>query len=274
MIWGKNNSTRNSAFAGRFYSSNPVQLIEEMKTYTNTYSDKEPVLGIISPHASFIYSGEVAGSVYSAIKVPDTIILLGPNHTGNGPTASIMPKGCWKMPFGTVEIEEKLAQILINRIPAIKIDIQAHLKEHSLETQLPFIQFFRNNFKIVPICFQRIEFNQSKQIGQAIADSIKEYSKEVLIVASSDMSHFKSHENTIKIDHSVINHILDLDPKGLYKKVREEKINMCGIIPAVCMLTACIKLGSKQARLIQYKTSGEVNGDMDRVVGYASVTIK
>ncbi len=274
MNWKKDHSVRNPVVAGRFYSSDPVRLVEEIKTYTNKSFDKEPALGVISPHAGFIYSGEVAGSVYSSIKIPETVILLGPNHTGEGPTASIMAKGSWESPFGAIEIDEQLAQILINLCPLLKIDTQAHLREHSLETQLPFLQFFRKDFKILPICLKRIGLAQSIQVGQAIADSIKQYGKEVLIIASSDMSHFESHDNTVKKDRLAIDHILDLDPKGLYTTVREKRITMCGIIPAVCMLTACGEMGSKKANLIQYKTSGEVNGDMERVVGYAGITIK
>jgi len=274
MIWKKDYSVRNPAVSGHFYSADPIQLVEDIKTYTSKSSEKESVLGIISPHAGFMYSGKVAGSVYSSIKIPETVILIGPNHTGAGPSASIMTKGCWKSPFGSIEIDEELAQILIDNNPIFKTDTQAHIKEHSLETQLPFLQFFRKDFRIVPICLKRIEFDQSTQIGQAIADSIKKYGKEVLIVASSDMSHFESHDNTVKKDRLAIDHILDLDPRGLYETVRGKKITMCGVNPAVCMLTACAKMGSKKADLIQYKTSGEVNGDMERVVGYAGITIK
>jgi AmmeMemoRadiSam system protein B len=274
MIWKKDSSVRNPAVSGRFYSADPIQLIEDIKTYTIKSLEKKSVLGIISPHAGFIYSGKVAGSVYSSIKIPETVILIGPNHTGEGPPVSIMTKGCWKSPFGSIEIDEKLAQILIDGEPIFKKDTQAHIKEHSLETQLPFLQFFRKNIKIVPICLKRIGFDQCTQIGQSIADSIKKYDKEVLIVASSDMSHFESHDKTVKKDRLAIDHILDLDPRGLYSTVKEKQITMCGINPAVCMLTACAKMGSKKANLIQYKTSGEVNGDMERVVGYAGITVQ
>lgn len=274
MIWKKDYSLRDPAVAGRFYSSDPVRLVEDIKTYTNKSLEKESVLGVISPHAGFMYSGEIAGSVYSTIKIPETVILIGPNHTGEGPSVSIMAKGCWKSPFGLIEIDEKLAQIMTDREPIFRKDTQAHIKEHSLETQLPFLQFFRKKLKIVPICLKRIGFDQSTQIGHAIAESIKEYEKEVLIVASSDMSHFESHDSTVKKDRLAIDRILELDPKGLYSTVQEKQITMCGINPAICMLTACSKMGSKKANLIQYKTSGEVNGDMERVVGYAGITIK
>ncbi len=274
MIWKKDYSVRNPAVAGRFYSADPIRLVEDIKAYTNNSSTKESALGIISPHAGFMYSGEVAGSVYSSIKIPETVILVGPNHTGEGPSASIMTKGYWKSPFGSIKIDEKLAQILTDREPIFKKDAQAHIKEHSLETQLPFLQFFQKNLKIVPICLKRIGLDQSTQIGQTIADSIKEYNKEVLIVASSDMSHFESHDSTVKKDRLAIDHILALDPKGLYATVQEKRITMCGINPAICMLTACAKMESKKADLIQYKTSGEVNGDMERVVGYAGITVR
>jgi MEMO1 family protein len=274
MIWKKDYSVRNPAVAGHFYSSDPIRLVEDIKTYTSKSLEKKSALGIISPHAGFMYSGEVAGSVYSSIKIPETIILIGPNHTGKGPSASIMTKGCWMSPFGSIEIDEKLAQILADSEPIFKKDTQAHIKEHSLETQLPFLQFFRKNIKIVPICLKRIGFDQCTQIGQSIAGSIKEYGKEVLIVASSDMSHFESHDSAVKKDRLAIDNILGLDPKGLYATVQEKRITMCGISPAVCMLTACAQMGSNKANLIKYKTSGEVNGDMERVVGYAGITVQ
>jgi MEMO1 family protein len=265
---------RNSAVAGRFYSADPIKLVNDIKTYTNISLKKESVLGVISPHAGFIYSGKVAGSVYSSIKIPETVILIGPNHTGEGPDASIMTKGFWQSPFGSVEIDNKLAQTLAESEPFFRKDTKAHIKEHSLETQLPFLQFFQKNLKIVPICLKRIGFDQSTKIGQAIADSIKNYGKEVLIVASSDMSHFEPHDTTVIKDRKAIDRILNLDPRGLYATVREKQITMCGVNPAVSMLTACSRMGSKKANLIQYKTSGEVNGDMSRVVGYAGITIK
>lgn len=274
MIWEKDYSVRTPAVSGRFYSADPIQLVEDIKTYTSESLEKESVLGIISPHAGFIYSGKVAGSVYSSIKIPETVILIGPNHTGEGPSASIMTKGCWKSPFGSIEIDEKLAQILVDDKPILKKDTQAHIKEHSLETQLPFLQFFRKNFKIIPICLKRIGFDQCAQIGQSIASSIKKYGQEVLIIASSDMSHFEPHDKTVKKDRLAIDQILDLNTKGLYSIVQEKQITMCGINPAICMLTACAQIGSKKANLIQYKTSGEINGDMKRVVGYAGITVK
>jgi MEMO1 family protein len=274
MLWEKDYSVRNPAVSGSFYSADPIQLTEDIKNYTNESLKKESVLGIVSPHAGFMYSGEVAGSVYSSIKIPEIVILIGPNHTGEGSSASIMTKGCWESPFGSIEIDEKLAQILTDHEPIFKKDAQAHIREHSLETQLPFLQFFRKNIKMVPICLKRIGFDQCTQIGQSIASSIKQYGKEVLIVASSDMSHFESHDKTVKKDRLAIDHILDLDPRGLYSTVQEKRITMCGVNPAVCMLTACAQMGSKKANLIQYKTSGEVNGDMARVVGYAGITIR
>ncbi len=273
MTMGKN-TIRNPAVAGRFYSADPIKLVNDIKTYTNISLEKESVLGVISPHAGFIYSGKVAGSVYSSIKIPKTIILIGPNHTGEGPDASIMTQGFWQSPFGSVEIDNNLAEILADNEPFFRKDSKAHIKEHSLETQLPFLQFFQKNIKIVPICLKRIGFDQSTKIGQAIADSIKKYGEEVLTVASSDMSHFESHDNTVKKDRKAIDCILNLDPKGLYETVREKQITMCGVHPAVSMLTACSRMGSKKADLINYKTSGEVNGDMNRVVGYAGITIK
>jgi AmmeMemoRadiSam system protein B len=265
---------RKPAVAGSFYSSDPIQLADEIKTYINKTNEKKSVSGIISPHAGFMYSGTVAGSVYSAIKIPETVILVGPNHTGKGPNASIMAKGQWKSPLGSVEIDTELANLIVSNESILKIDTQAHLGEHSLEAQLPFLQFFQKDLNIVPICLKRISFEQCESIGQAITNSIRQHTKKVLIVASSDMSHFETHENTVKKDRMAIDEILNLDPKGLDNIVRQNQITMCGVNPAIVMLTASTQLGANQANLIKYKTSGEVNGDMNRVVGYAGMTVK
>jgi len=241
---------------------------------------KIKALGILSPHAGLIYSGSVAGAVYSSIELPGTFVLIGPNHTGLGAPVSLMAKGQWETPLGTVRIDEELAAGILSRSRLVREDALAHMKEHSLEVQLPFIQYLKKEFSIVPIQMMDTRFETCIELGNAIAEAIqgqrpgsRVQEQGVLIVASSDMSHYISAESAKKKDHKAIQRILDLDAQGLYDTVRDENITMCGYGPAVAMITACKALGAKKAVLIKYTNSGEVSGDYDQVVGYAGIVV-
>jgi AmmeMemoRadiSam system protein B len=174
-----------------------------------------------------------------------------------------------------VRIDEGLAAAILSRSRLIREDTLAHLKEHSLEVQLPFIQYLKREFTIVPIQMMDTRLETCLNLGNAVAEAVREQAKEtgVLIVASSDMSHYISAEAAKKKDHKAIKRMLDLDAQGLYYTVRDEDITMCGYGPAVAMLTACKALGAKKAELIKYTNSGEVSGDYDQVVGYAGIVV-
>ena len=270
---------RHPAVSGRFYPSDSHSLIKEIKRHIKQSaetksSEKIRATGVISPHAGLTYCGEVAGAVYSNIEIPDTIILLGPNHTGAGEQVSIMAEGTWQMPQGKIEIDHELADAIC-RISAIaKKDNKAHQKEHSIETQLPFLQFYRDNFKIIPICMMRLGLEQCKELCHAIVTAIEQTGRSILIVASSDMTHYETHENATKKDKGAINQILNLDARGLFNEVRDKNISMCGVNPAVIMMMCACKIGAKEAFLAKYMTSGEISGDMDHVVGYAGIIVK
>tara|TARA_B100000686_G_C16503339_1_gene818235 strand:- start:26 stop:829 length:804 start_codon:yes stop_codon:yes gene_type:complete len=264
---------RKPAVADRFYPSSPKALLEVVKKHTPTDIQKKTVFGVVSPHAGFIYSGEVAGSVYASVEIPDTIILLGPNHTGIGPSVSIMAKGTWDMPQGPVEIDQELGRSLLSASSLLEENFSTHLDEHSLETQIPFIQQFKSEFKIVPICLQKLSLSQCHTLGQAILSGINKLDRKVLIIASSDMSHYESYDNTLRKDKLAIDLILERDPKALYRVVKENRISMCGVVPVTVMLIIANALGAKSAELVKYMTSGEVNGDMNSVVGYAGILV-
>jgi len=265
---------RRPAVAGQFYPSQPALLIKEVERCIEVAVEKEEALGILSPHAGFIYSGRVAGAVYSRIKFPQTFVLLGPNHTGMGRAISIMSSGRWQTPIGEIEIDEVLAGKLLEHSDAIVEDAMAHLVEHSLEVQLPFILYLSRGVKIVPIVFMIDSLESCRSIGGALADVIKEVRYPVTIVASSDMSHYEGDSVARSKDRMAIDCIIALDPERLYRTIKEKEISMCGYIPAIIMLYAAKRLGAGSARLIRYATSGEVSGDYDRVVGYAGIIIK
>ncbi|MFH1868712.1 MAG: AmmeMemoRadiSam system protein B [Candidatus Omnitrophota bacterium] len=265
---------RNPAVAGQFYPASPKALKDLIGSFVDKAAKRQRAIGIISPHAGYIYSGAVAGALFSCVEIPDTIVILGPNHTGAGSRFSIYSQGSWRTPLGEVKIDSSLAKDIQSRCSLIKADTAAHTYEHSLEVQLPFIQYFRKEFKIVPVVLNHADNDTYKEIAEAIASAIRDSEKEVLIVASSDMTHYEKYDRAKEKDKIAIDAILNLDETLLLKKVSEYNISMCGVVPSVIMLTAAKSLGAKMARLIRYQTSGDVSGDYSAVVGYASIVIE
>lgn len=271
---------RHPAVSGRFYAARPEALRRQVEGYTIPDAEKVKALGILSPHAGLMYSGPVAGAVYSSVHLPDTFILIGPNHTGFGAPVSVMSEGTWEMPFGAVEIDTVLARSILSHSPLLYDDPLAHLHEHSLEVQLPFIRYFKTNFKIVPIQMLDVRLETCLEVGRAVAEGIRNVGQRaegigpgVLIVASSDMSHYESAAAAKEKDFKAINRILELDPEGLHRTVKQHGITMCGYGPTVAMLAACKILGASSARLVKYANSGDVSGDFDQVVGYAGIVV-
>lgn len=264
---------RKAAVAGQFYNASSAKLSNQVQQYVSYNLPKEHAIGIISPHAGFIYSGSVAGEVYSRIVIPETFVLIGPNHTGIGAKIALMSQGEWEIPTSVFSIDEKLSRKILSNAALISKDAQAHLFEHSLEVQLPFIANFSREPKIVPILIMSATLNECRILGEAIAMSLKGTSYPVVIAASSDMSHYVPDEIARKKDRMAIDRILALDPEGLYNTVMENQISMCGYLPATIMLFAANSLGAKEARLVKYATSAEVSGDYEHVVGYAGLII-
>jgi len=265
---------RPPAVAGRFYPETQEALLEEVKRHVETGLQREKVIGVVAPHAGFMYSGGVAGAVYSRIDIPESVILIGPNHTGLGQSVSVMAHGAWSTPLGEVAVDEPLARALLSALPEAREDEAAHRMEHCLETQLPFLQFFRKEFRIVPVVLMRRTLEQCRALGHAIARAIHETGRDTLLVASSDMTHYESHQSACRKDQKAIGRMVDLDAAGLDSVVHENRITMCGVNPATAMLYAAQELGARQCELVRYMTSGEVSGDMDQVVGYAGLIVK
>ena len=266
--------SRPPAVAGRFYPDRPEALKAEVARHIPDGPPREKALGVVAPHAGFMYSGDVAGAVYSRIEIPESVILVGPNHTGLGPPVSVMARGVWSTPLGEVSVDEPLARAVLAALPEAREDEDAHRREHCLETQLPFLQYFKKDFKIVPMVLKRRSYEQCRAIGQALAQAIRETGREALIVASSDMTHYEPHHSARRKDQRAIDRLVALDAAGLDEVVNRDRITMCGVNPATAMLCAARELGAREARLVRYMTSGEVSGDMDAVVGYAGVIVR
>ena len=267
---------RKPSVAGQFYPGTESSLKEEVGRLLDAGKSqiKEKAIGIISPHAGYIYSGPVAGYVFSSIKIPDTIIILGPNHTGAGARFSLFKEGSWHTPLGDVEVDKKLAGAILKNSKFLEEDTSAHAHEHSLEVQLPFIQCMKKKFKIVPMVLSVYNLDAYQNLGEAIAAAVKQSRKEALIIASSDMTHYESQKSAEEKDKTAIEAILKLDWSQLLRRVEELRISMCGYIPAAVMLIAAKSLGAKEAKLIKYQTSGDITGDYSAVVGYAGITVK
>jgi AmmeMemoRadiSam system protein B len=265
---------RKPAVAGKFYPSDSLLLMKEVDSYIKKDVKKSDAIGVISPHAGFFYSGGIAGEVFSCVNIPDQIILLGPNHTGYGETVSIVSGGSWTMPYGEVKINSELANLIKSKSPIIKESEQGHKYEHSLEVQLPFLNYFEKDINIVPIVIKGKDMNICMQLGKAISSSILEYRNKVLIVASSDMNHYEEAKATKHKDNLAIDEIVTLDPVGLFETVNANDISMCGIMAATTMLLAAKELGASSAELVRYTNSGEKSGDYRSVVGYAGILVK
>jgi len=270
---------RPPAVAGRFYPDNPTRLREALDSFLAPSGQKNqtdqniPARACMVPHAGYIYSGAVAGEVFRRIDIPARVILVGPRHFPRGAPLAIVSEGGWQTPLGIAPIDSPLAEKLALACPRLREDDVAHSAEHSLEVQLPFLQRLQPSFSFVPIVIGSVVYEHLEGLGHAIAEVIRLEREPILLIASSDMNHYESDAITRVKDHKAIDHILALDPRGLFDTVRDEDISMCGCRAAVAMLTTMRDLGSAHAELLRYATSGEVNGDMRAVVGYAGIVI-
>jgi len=264
---------RQPAVAGQFYPGTEQALRSELRRLIPENSRKQQAIGVISPHAGYVYSGSTAGQLLAGISIPRTVIILGPNHHGIGSLAALSPDAGWQTPLGTTAIERCLAGLLQQQIPAVQADAAAHLHEHSLEVQLPFLQYLRPDVTIVPLCLAFGDYAGCEIVGNGIAAAIREFGEPVLILASSDMTHYESAESAKQKDSLALERALALDPQGLVDVCRSNRITMCGVIPAATMLVAAKSLGATSAELVAYTTSGQVTGDNSEVVAYAAVTV-
>jgi AmmeMemoRadiSam system protein B len=264
---------RQPAVAGRFYPADPAALRADVKSYLSPPQERIRAIGCIVPHAGYIYSGQVAGAVFSRMEIPQRSIVLCPNHTGRGHPLAVMEQGEWQTPLGNVEIDAELAGQLLDAFPALAKDSDAHRSEHAIEVELPFLQVMRSGVKFVPIAVGTARPLLLENLGDAIANVIQKSTSPILIIASSDMNHYEDDATTRVKDRKAIDKILALDPQSLYETVVNESISMCGFGPAVAMLTAAKKLGARKAELVQYATSGDLSGDRDMVVGYAGIIV-
>jgi len=273
---------RRPAVAGQFYESNPTDLKERIENcfLHHLGPRKKPnsnqrmnIAGLISPHAGYLYSGPIAAHAYyyaSMIEIPELVIILGPNHSGLGSMIATMDKGIWKTPLGNLRIDEDMAKKLIKVSEIIDFSYEAHIQEHSIEVQLPFLQYvFGSDFKILPICMGLQDKNTSIEVGDAIS-KIARFRK-TLIVASSDLTHYENQKEASFKDLKFINSILEMNISEMYFILQRLNVSACGYGPIASLLTSMKNLQVNNSKLLKYATSGDITGDKNSVVGYSSI---
>jgi len=265
---------REPAVAGQFYPGTKGSLAQEVARFLETGVKPKKALGAVAPHAGYMYSGAVAGKVFASVIVPKRCVVLCPNHTGMGARAAVWPRGSWAIPTGEIPVDEKLAQRLLQGCDDLKDDTAAHIAEHSLEVELPFMLARQPALSIVPIAISRADATACRRIGDAIARAIAAEGEDILVVASTDMNHYESDIRTREKDNMAIEKVLALDPDGLIDTCARNRISMCGVLPTAVLINACKALGARKATLVEHATSGDVSGDRDAVVGYAGFVIE
>jgi MEMO1 family protein len=234
------------------------------------------VLGLICPHAGYVYSGAVAANAFFSLASdgkPDTIVVLGPNHTGQGNPLSAMREGVWRTPLGDVEIDTEVADAIAAETGILDFDEVAHRHEHSIEVQLPFLQYiYGDKFMFVPICFLMQDLETAQEIGRALAEALA--NRNAVVIASSDFTHYETQAQVEKKDSAALKAVEELDEKKFFRILEAENVTACGYAPIAALITYAKALGATKTELLSHKTSGDITGDKSSVVGYAAVTIK
>ena len=261
------------AVSGRFYPSDPSELASQIHSLVDAQSKgaRKTVSACLVPHAGYAYSGHVAGAVYGAIALPKKIIVLGVRHSPRGQPAAILSEGAWRTPLGDAVIDSELGRDLRKACPLLTEDGVAHAAEHSLEVQLPFLQVLASGFTFVPIALGTVHFEPLVEIGKAVASVLKSANEPTLLLTTSDLNHYEDDLTTRKKDGMAVERLVAMDARGLFDVCGREDISMCGLGPAVAMLTALQVLGAKEAEVVKYATSADVSGDKDTVVGYVGM---
>lgn len=267
--------TRKPVVADRFYPGNSSELNNTLRNLFDRFNPpiKTGVVGIVSPHAGYIYSGAVCAETLKSAEIPETVVILGPNHHGQGSEIALS-KNNWELPCGTVPVNHKLADLILAENEEVQVDELAHQYEHSLEVQVPFLQALRKDVTIVPLVLSQLSYEVCERLAEGIARAVSSYNEPVLLLASSDMSHYETRESSSIKDTMALENIKNLNPKGLYHTILENRITMCGMIPVTVVLKASMLLGADSGEIVRYTDSGEVSGDTNQVVGYAGALIR
>lgn len=260
---------REPSVAGTFYPENAEVLRAYLEDHLSSSNHSFLAKAVVVPHAGYVYSGEVASQVFSRIKIPSKIFIMGPNHQGIGPSFALASPGKWETPFGPAAIDQDLIHQLAASHPALKISALAHQNEHSLEVEIPMIQYLNSGISLCPLIVGTLNLEEAREVALRVADVLAGLPELPLIIISSDMNHYEEDRRTRVKDGYALRAIEFLDAEGLVAAVKTHRISMCGFVPVYMLLCMASKLGIQRASLVDYRTSGEVNGNYDQVVGYA-----
>lgn len=263
---------RKPCVSGQFYPASAKELTSFIKSHAQLHTQKKHAYAVMLPHAGYIYSGATAVKTVEQVIVPDTVLLLGPNHTGRGKGFSLMPEGIWETPCGTVSVDAKLAGCLLASSEYLEADYDAHKSEHSLEVLLPFLRYANPKVRIVPMTIRVGDLEVLHDVALRMADCLK--GRDVLIVSSSDMTHYESRDSATEKDRHAVDAICALDEDTLARVVRQYDISMCGFVSTYMMIILAKLLGARTGTLVEYCTSGDVTHDHSQVVGYAGVILQ
>jgi len=267
---------RDPAVAGRFYPGDPEVLAREIAALSRISAGDRavrPALGVMVPHAGYVYSGAIAGQTFASLSPVSRALCLAPNHTGRGARRALFPGASFRLPGGDVLVDQELTSALLQGA-SLSPDSAAHELEHAIEVELPFLRAQNSSVRIAALCLSRLSLAECEKLGAQLGRVLAECKPRPLLVASSDMSHFLSASEARRLDGLAIERILTLDPQGLYRTVVEHDISMCGFVPTTVMLFTALALGARRAELVRYGNSAERNGDEQRVVGYAGVIVE
>jgi len=274
--------TRKPAVSDMFYAGTDGELREQIEwcykhelgpgiiPQVNSIGLRQ-LVAMVVPHAGYSYSGPVAAHAYKELAedgIFDTAVILGPNHTGYGGPVSVWAEGSWSTPLGDIEIDKKLAQRLLGDV--IKADEAAHMHEHSIEVQLPWLQYLYGKVRIVPIVMLAQDVETARIVGESIARA----GGNLVVIASSDLTHYEPHSVAREKDSSVIEAVIALDEEELYERCERLRCTMCGYGPVAAAIVASKQMKGDKASLLKYATSGDTSGDFSRVVGYGSIVIR
>ncbi|MEM2454834.1 MAG: MEMO1 family protein [Candidatus Bathyarchaeia archaeon] len=277
---------RYAKYAGSFYAGTRESLIRQIEEcFTHKFGPgslpslqevgERKIIGLVCPHAGYMYSGPVAANAYHRLSMDgrvEVFIIMGPNHQGIGSGVALMDKGVWRTPLGDVEVDGEIAREILRHSSIIDVDELAHAYEHSIEVQVPFLQYiYGQSLRFVPICFLMQDLETAREVGQALAEALKD--KNAVIIASSDWTHYEPQRVAYEKDGEAINAILKLDEKLFYSILESRRMTVCGYGPIAALITAAKRLGARNAELLSYKTSGDMTGDTSAVVGYAAISI-
>jgi AmmeMemoRadiSam system protein B len=274
------------AHAGSFYPArrdDVIRMIEWCFTHKLGPGVKPSGLGserlsyaYIAPHAGYMYSGPTAAHAYlwlSRERKPRTVVLLGPNHTGLGLPVSVYKEGYWRTPLGDVEVDSEVSRLIVEYTRFAAFDEKAHIYEHSLEVQIPFLQYiYGSDFKITPITVMAQIPSISRGLAEAFLRILEDNGVDAILIATSDLNHYEPHDVSVKKDLMIIERVLEVDPEGIFRVADEHNVTACGPGP-MATATYIAKISGVKPVLLAHSTSGDVTGEKDFVVGYVSIRI-